>query len=64
MTAPRLALTGLLRVTIIVSSDSKISSSTILKGITVEISPAKMVAVPAARVKSTPPPVAVPPVTA
>ena len=58
---PGLALLGLDRVTIIVSfTSSKASSTMPAIVIVVDVAPAAMVAVPLARVKSVPEPVAVP----
>ena len=61
--SPRLALTGPESVMIIVSSVSFNRSSFILIEISPRVSPDKTITVSAASVKSTPPPVAVPPVT-
>ena len=63
VTAPRTTSTGLLRVTVIVSSTSSMMSSVTATEMSSEVVPAVKVRVPVARVKSSPLPAAVPPVT-
>ena len=62
--APSVAFEGLLSVMMIVSLPSSAASSTMLSVMVLLVSPALKVTVPLASVKSVPPPVAVPPVTA